>query len=260
MRLHERDFARFTGPEPAERYARTRVRVVRFVVHLAWLRGYSLSMPAKRKLDEAALDEIVAGHAAGRSVRQIAAALEVAHSTLSRRIRSDPELRARIGAVQKREARRARDRERKARAKARRGAGVEPSSRPEREQSPFARPAGGVEREMWDRAMRVAQSRDRVPEHLPTRRVHDGEQRDPPPSAAQSETTGVPRFSHPASAQLGSGGVLLFPHTPEGQAERLAYHEDRRLADPPYSIWDSNAVRRGELTVAERKHLRRTRR
>lgn len=39
--------------------------------------------------------------------------------------------------------------------------------------------------------------------------------------------------------------------------ERLAYYEARRLDDPPYSIWDSNAVRRGELTAAERNHRRR---
>ena len=52
-----------------------------------------------------------------------------------------------------------------------------------------------------------------------------------------------------------SGDLLEFA-CPE---ERYAYYEERRLVDPPYSIWDSNAVRRGELTFAERKRQRSTR-
>ncbi len=46
----------------------------------------------------------------------------------------------------------------------------------------------------------------------------------------------------------------------EGQQERLAYYEQRRLVSPPSSILDSNDVRRGLLTPAERAHLRHTRR
>jgi hypothetical protein len=172
-------------------------------------------MPAIRKLDQAAVDRIVAGRAAGHSFRQIAAALdgEVDQSTVSRRVRSDPELRAAISAAQKRAARLARDRERKARAKARRQAGVPPGPRPEQERDPVGRPAGEV----------------------------DG---------------GPPREERQAPGRpFRSGGVPQFA-SPE---ERLAYYEAHRLDDPPYSIWDSNTVRRGEFPFAERKQQRRGR-
>ena len=49
-----------------------------------------------------------------------------------------------MSAAKKREARRARDRERKARAKARRAAGLEPGSRPEPGQHSVARPSPGT--------------------------------------------------------------------------------------------------------------------
>lgn len=94
--------------------------------------------------------------------------------------------------------------------------------------------------------MRAAQSPELVPEPLPEGRIHDGEQRDPPPPFPQPLTVGV-----------GFGGVPLFPDTPEGQAERLGYYEARRLDDPPYSIFDSNDVRSGRLTALERVHFRR---
>ena len=53
---------------------------------------------------------------------------------------------------------------------------------------------------------------DRAPEHLPEIRVHSGERRDPPPLSRQ-----------PSPARLGFDGVPIFPNTPAGQAERLAY-------------------------------------
>jgi hypothetical protein len=171
-------------------------------------------MPAIRKLDQAAVDQIVAGRAAGQSFRQIGAVLDVDQSTLSRRVRSDPELQAAISAAKQRAARLARDCERKARAKARREAGVPPVPRPEPEQDPVGgRPAGGS---------------------------------DGGPPLEERQALGRP---------FRSGGAPEFA-SPE---ERLAYYEAHRLDDPPYSIWDSNAVRRGELPFAERKQQRRRR-
>ena len=113
-------------------------------------------MPALRKLDAVAVEQLVAACGAGRSLRQVAASLGLSHSTLSRRIRHDPELRARISAAKKREARRARDRERKARAKARREAGLQPAAHPEQGQRFAARPAPGGEQELRERAPQVA--------------------------------------------------------------------------------------------------------
>lgn len=81
-------------------------------------------MAAPRKLGSIEVELLVAGRASGRSLRQIARSLGVAHSTLSRRIAGDSVLRARICEVEKREARRARDRERKRRARAGRKAGL----------------------------------------------------------------------------------------------------------------------------------------
>jgi hypothetical protein len=198
-------------PLPAEgQPRRRRARLVRFPVRF---RATISSMPATRKLDQTALDRIVAGRAAGHSFRQIAAALdvEVDQSTVSRRVRSDPELRAAISAAQKRGARLARDRERKARAKARREAGVPRGLRPEQEQEPVGR--GGV---------------------------------DGGPPLEERQAPGRP---------FRSGGVPEFA----SRDERLAYYEAHRLDDPPYSIWDSNAVRRGELPFAERQQQRRRR-
>jgi hypothetical protein len=103
-------------------------------------------MPAIRKLDQAALAQIVAGRAAGQSFRQIAAALdvEIDQSTVSRRVRSDPKLQAGISAAKKRAARLARDRERKGRAKARRQGGAPTASRPD-QQEPVYHPTAGVD-------------------------------------------------------------------------------------------------------------------
>jgi hypothetical protein len=108
-------------------------------------------MPAVRKLDQASLDQIVAGRAAGQSFRKLAEVIEVDQSTLSRRVRSDPELQAAISAEKKRLARLARDRERKARAKARR-AGTRPAPALEQEQGLAAGLDGGPPLEQADHA------------------------------------------------------------------------------------------------------------
>ena len=73
-------------------------------------------------------------------------------------------------------------------------------------------------------------------------------------------------------AEASDGGPPLEERQPPGRPsrsgevpefasreERLAYFEGRRLVDPPYSIWDSNDVRHGRLTAAERNQLRRRR-
>ncbi len=131
--------------------------MVRFLMRLRGLgRAYSLTMPALRKLDAVAVEQIVAWKGAGQSDRRIAATLGVSHSTVSRRIRSDPELRVRIHAAKKREARRARDRERKARAKARREPGLGPGSRSEPEQRSRARPSPAGEQALGERGTQVA--------------------------------------------------------------------------------------------------------
>jgi hypothetical protein len=79
---------------------------------------------AHLKLGPIEVEQLVAGCAKRRSLRQIAPSLGVSHSTLSRRMAGDPFLRARIREAEKREARRARDRERKRQAKARREAAL----------------------------------------------------------------------------------------------------------------------------------------
>ena len=99
-------------------------------------------MPAVRKLDQASLDQLVAGRAAGQAFRKLAEVMDADQSTLSRRVRSDPELQAAISGEKKRLARLARDRERKARAKARR-AGTRPAPALEQEQSLAAGLDGG---------------------------------------------------------------------------------------------------------------------
>ena len=50
----------------------------------------------------------------------------------------------------------------------------------------------------------------------------------------------------------GYRSVLLFPHTPEGRAARFAHYEERRLVELAASLYDSNDVRAGRLTAAER--------
>ena len=61
----------------------------------------------------------------------------------------------------------------------------------------------------------------------------------------------------PRVSDLGSptrpGEVPLFPNTPEGQAERLAYYEARKLNHLPHSLLDYHDVRRGRETPAERR-------
>ena len=61
----------------------------------------------------------------------------------------------------------------------------------------------------------------------------------------------------PRVSALGSptrpGEVPLFPRTPEGQAERLAYYEARKLNHLPHSLLDYHDVRRGRETPAERR-------
>ena len=114
-------------------------------------------MTARRKLGPIELEQLVAARGAGRSLRQIAPALGVDHSTLSRSIAGDPVLRVRIREAEKREARRARDRERKRKAKARRAgelakrdavtAHPDAASLPEQEQPFLAVPSPVGERE-----------------------------------------------------------------------------------------------------------------
>ena len=50
----------------------------------------------------------------------------------------------------------------------------------------------------------------------------------PAPSARQPDRTGA-LSRQPSTARLGDGGLPSFPNTPEGQAERLAYYEARKL-------------------------------
>jgi len=57
----------------------------------------------------------------------------------------------------------------------------------------------------------------------------------------------------PATARLCYGGVPIFPNTPEGQAERLAYYDARKLNHLPNSLLDYHDVIRGRETPAERR-------
>jgi hypothetical protein len=71
------------------------------------------------------------------------------------------------------------------------------------------------------------------------------------PQAQQAAEIG-PRVS-----VLGSptrpGGVPVFANTPEGQAERLAYYEARKLNHLPHSLLDYHDVLRGRETPGERR-------
>ena len=49
------------------------------------------------------------------------------------------------------------------------------------------------------------------------------------------------------------GGVPLFPNTREGQYERLAYYEARKLNHLPHSLLDYHDVIHGRETPAERR-------
>jgi hypothetical protein len=55
------------------------------------------------------------------------------------------------------------------------------------------------------------------------------------------------------AARLGVGGVPIFPNTPEGQAERFAYYEARKLNHLPHSLLDYHDVLHGRETPAERR-------
>ncbi len=81
---------------------------------------------------------------------------------------------------------------------------------------------------------------DRAPEH------RHGERHDPSPPQGR-------RSGQPFTAGFGSGDVPLFPNTPEGQAERLAYYEARKLNHLPHSLLDYNDVIHGRETPAERR-------
>jgi hypothetical protein len=95
---------------------------------------------------------------------------------------------------------------------------------------------------------------DRAPEHRSAIRIHRGERRDPPPpSDEQPDMTGALHSRQPSTARLGFGGVPIFPNTPEGQAERLAYYEARKLNHLPDSLLDYHDVIRGRETPAERR-------
>lgn len=75
----------------------------------------------------------------------------------------------------------------------------------------------------------------------------------PPSSAEQPDLTGP--LSGPAStARLDVvGGLPIFPDTPEGNAERLAYYEARKLNHLPDSLLDYHDVLHGRETPAERR-------
>ena len=80
----------------------------------------------------------------------------------------------------------------------------------------------------------------RNPERAPEYRR--GERPDPPAPAARPQ---------PSAAVF--GWVPLFPNTQEGQAERLAYYEARKLNHLPHSLLDYHDVLHGRETPAERR-------
>ena len=57
---------------------------------------------------------------------------------------------------------------------------------------------------------------------------------------------------HPRSPRQESGRVPLFPDTREGQQQRLAYYEARKLDHLPDSLYDYHDVKNGRETPAER--------
>jgi hypothetical protein len=91
------------------------------------------------------------------------------------------------------------------------------------------------------RMKRTRRPADRNPERAPEHR--HGERRDPPPASARASR-------QPSTARP---GVPIFANTAEGQAERLAYYEARKLDQPPDSLLDYYDVRRGRETPAERR-------
>jgi len=97
-------------------------------------------MPAPRRLDAAAPDDLVASRAAGESWRSIAARLGVAHTTLTRYVDGGPDLQRRISAATAELRRRERDQARRESRKLRQALGVQPGSRPEHEWNPISKP------------------------------------------------------------------------------------------------------------------------
>jgi Helix-turn-helix domain len=193
-------------------------------------------VPARRKLDQAAVEQIMAGKAADHSDRQIAARLGVSHTTVSRRVHSDPELRARIKAA---EQRKARLRPAGGRSPAR-AAGGEQSRPPgvPAAQPRFNGPAQGIEREMWDRATQIAQTYPAAAVATPAAAAPPVDQHQPPPVAAAAQST------------PGSLRVLGFT----SELERYAYYEERSLISEKHLL-DWHDVRAGRLTPAEKRTL-----
>ena len=88
--------------------------------------------------------------------------------------------------------------------------------------------------------------RPRAPAHLPT----GGRA---PPADEQPDAARPLRSPKPPTTRLDAGGVPIFPDTPEGRAERLAYYEARKLNHLPHSLLDYNDAIRGRETPAERR-------
>jgi hypothetical protein len=73
----------------------------------------------------------------------------------------------------------------------------------------------------------------RAPEHQPATPAQPGESADRQRS---------PQIS---TATVSFGGVPIFPTTPKGLLERLAYYEARKLNNPPNSLFDYHDVLHG---------------
>jgi len=63
----------------------------------------------------------------------------------------------------------------------------------------------------------------------------------------------APAEPRPRSPGQRRGDVPIFPDTPEGQAERLAYYQARKLEHLPDSLYDYNDASHGRETPAERR-------
>jgi hypothetical protein len=106
------------------------------------------------------------------------------------------------------------------------------------------RAARRAEQKRWKRLLGADyRNPARAPEH---RRATRQQRSDPRPASE------LPRSRQASSARVGVGGVPIFPNTREGQLERLAYYEARKL-DNLNSFLDFNDVRRGWETPAERR-------
>jgi hypothetical protein len=186
---------------------------------------------ARRKLDQAALERIVAGKAAGESDRQIAVALGVSHTTVSRRVRGDRELQAWISTARKRKVRTIPKRGRTDAAVAVGGGQGRPLGVPA---SQVGRPAEGIEREMWDRAMQVVQAHRAAPAP-------------PPVIAPPVELRQLPAAPAPAPSWLRLLGFT-------SEQERYAYYEQRSLISAEH-LFDWHDVRADRLTPTEQRTL-----